>query len=115
MRILLFLLFLFPLELWAQNNVEVNEISSWFTSSENVEIPSEVKKLVRDAVAEQHIPENVMEKNMIFIKAFFNPSFDLKKKIIIANYIEQHFKDYPQVFPMALLYDYKKRWMLQLK
>lgn len=112
---LVLLLILLPFHLPAQNKPDVNEISSWFTDSEQVKLSDSLMKSINEAKDGQHIPEHIMKKNMIMFKALFNPGFDVRKKLKIAAYIEEHFREYPDIFPIELVFDYKKQLLTQLK
>lgn len=103
-NILVVLGLLLPAFLKAQDlNKEVNELHQWIVQSEQVQLTDSVMHLVKLECQEKQIPDIMLQRNMAFLKILFNPAFDLKTRIRIADVILERFEETPGKLPLDLI------------
>jgi hypothetical protein len=109
------LLFFISISLKAQINASVNEISAWYTASEQTVVPDSLNTIITEECNRKQIPDNRRIKYMTYFRVLCNTSLPLTARIKQANLVIENFAKYENEFPLEVVFEIKKSLLKQIK
>lgn len=103
------------IQLHAQLNKEVNELSRWYTQSEQIRIPDSISMVIHQECQRKNIPFQSEQKSLTHFRVICNTALPLAARIKIAQRVIENYSDYEAHFPLTVLIDLKKELLTQIK